>query len=54
MNRNNLYGKKRSIPLSNKILMIASLVCVAAAIVVLCFFLTGIKKTKTIAIPISS
>lgn len=37
MNRN-IYGKKRSIPLSNKILMIASLVCVAAAVVVFIFF----------------
>ena len=34
----NIYGKKRSIPLSNKILMIASLVCVTAAIVVFLFF----------------
>ena len=47
MNRNNLYGKKRSIPLSNKILMIASLVCVAAAIVVFIFFNRHQKNKNT-------
>lgn len=34
----NIYGRKKTIPLSNKILMIASLVCVAGAIVTFIFF----------------
>lgn len=40
----NIYGKKRGIPLSNKILMIASLVCATAAIVVFIFFNRHQKK----------
>lgn len=34
----NIYGKKQGIPLSNKILLVASIVCVIAAVVVFIFF----------------
>lgn len=43
MNRN-FYGRKSTIPLSNKILLVASLVCLVAAVVVFIFFNNYQKK----------